>query len=175
MKRNALLYIKIAVVLVISGGLALFAVLPLLTSVKNSQLNIHQKNVDLEKTKLVQSDFTSLSRQYEEIQENAQGLEQAFVAKKTSTILETIEHIEGIATTHHITQTLTIDPIPEADDTTTLKSSIKITADGTPDAIFKFLKDIEDLPYYIDFTSFDVNKQSDGSSFATLQGDIFWL
>lgn len=175
MKRNAALYIKVAAGVVITAALFIFAFMPLYSSVSDLKNSIHKENVTLEKNRQTQNDFSSLAAQYEEIKENSESLGQAFLEKKTSTILETIESIEAIATNRRITQTLTIDPIPEPTDTTTLTSSVKLMVQGTSDGIFLFLKDLEDLPYYISIESVDFSKQTTGIYDATLEGTIYWL
>ncbi len=175
MKRSITLYAKAIAGLIIAAGLFLFAFMPLYSSVTELKNSIHQENVTLEKNKQTQNDFSSLAKQYEEIQENSKTLEQAFLEKKTSTILETIENIETIATQRKITQTLTIDPIPEPTDTKILSSSVKLTLQGTSGAIFLFLADLENLDYYISINSADFTKQANGTYNATLKGDIYWL
>jgi Tfp pilus assembly protein PilO len=175
MKRNYSLMAKIAATLLISGGVIIFGILPLLSSVKNLGTEIHKENVTLVKEKQIRIDYSSLVKQYTQIQEDSKSLEQAFVAKKTSSILETIEHIESLADARHITHTLTLEPIPEPTDTTTLISSVTLNLEGSADSIFKFLQDLEDLPFYININSLELSKQTKGSFSATLRGQIFWL
>jgi Tfp pilus assembly protein PilO len=175
MKRNYLLFFKIAISLIVSGGVVVFGVLPLFSSVTDLGVTIHEENIKLEKEKLIRTDYSSLVRQYTEIQENSKSLEQAFVAKRTSSILETIEHIESLANARNVAHTLTLDPIPEATDTATLLSSVTLTVEGSSDSIFLFLKDLEDLPFYININSLDLSKETDGSYNANLSGQIYWL
>jgi len=58
MKRNYLLIFKIAVSLIISGGVVVFGVLPLFSSVTDLGVTIHEENVKLEKDKLIRTDYS---------------------------------------------------------------------------------------------------------------------
>jgi len=175
MKRNFTLYIKTIIGLLLCLGLAAFVIFPTFKSVNKLKNSVHESNVELEKTKQTQENFSSIKTEFEKVQESSKSLEGAFVTKDTPTILETIEYIENLASARHVTQTLTINPIPESNDATTISSAIEITLEGSFDSIYLFIKDVEDLPYYININSVNVAKQLNESYTATLLGDIFWL
>jgi|GEM_PF-5371791 len=174
MKRNWIPYLKIGISVLVPAGLIIFLILPLYASVKELKTSIHNENILLVKKQNVQNNYSSISRQYNEIQENVDMLDQAFVSKQTATILETIGNIEDLATARKLKQTIAINPIPESSDTATLFSTIKIDLSGTPANIFLFLRDIEDLPYYLNIATVSISKDALGETKGSLEGKIFW-
>lgn len=154
--------------------LAFFGLYQQLSTVQALSLEIQDEKIELERQKQQNMDLNSVTRQYQEIQENASKLDEAFISKDTISILQFIEDIESLSNSIALEEQLTVTPLPQSDDDPILTSEVLLTLQGSFPNIYRFLEAIEQKSFYITFSDMDITKSLETSYRATLKGSIHW-
>lgn len=162
--------------LIIIAAIAVW-ILPTYALVQNQKLKIYDERVKIEQQTQQFSDTKSLTQQYNKIGEDVKTLQAAFLSKETDTILNFIDQIDTTASALHVTDSVTISPLPNSTTNVLTKSDVAITASGSYPAVMTFLTKIETKSIYMNFNSVEIStkEETSANSFSlTLKGSIYW-
>jgi len=137
--------IIISVIIVATAAVIFFITLPLKQKISQIEEDINNQKVVLEITKKRSKNITSLQRDYEEIMEKKENLENMFIGKNNQLTL--FKDIEKIAEQYNLELNYNLEESSTKEDISEVNLSLNLS--GLYQNILKYLGSIEELNYYI--------------------------
>lgn len=170
--------ISIIVVTIVIGLIIYFIIFPTINDIKKINDTIYAERVDLEKKYLRGQLLKKTVQDFEKIKPEKYKLTSVFIIEGEE--LQFITALENIVATHNLTQDIQLQQAPDKkDDFYSL--SLKIKTQGEFIDTLKYLKDLEQLNYYFNIFSIQINAtgkerdQKDKLITTNLDGKIYTL
>ncbi len=155
------LYILSAVVLGIVGSAILLGIVPAYTNITTLTEDIHEKRVQLAIYNQERSNLEQTRRDYNTVKNDISEIGAIFVNNEQ--VLDVLSTLENIAQVHTLQQSITVVSTP--DKNAEKKLSLRVILTGSWDNSINYLKDVEQLSYYVRIGDPVLSKTNDGISF----------
>jgi len=171
MTHNRKIIIILAVAAVLSAGILILGVFPLMNSVRTLTTEVYDKRVKLATVVKEQENFIVLSKNFDNVSSQIQSLDSLIV--KSNESLTFISALERYADEAGVTIDLDLAELEASNEIQIVP--VALQASGTFQHILSFVQKLDASPYYLLVTTVRMSRLADDTLEILVQGNTYWV